>query len=76
MYTLSIDAQGPRVVTAGDLFCGTEVEVVNKDAVICTVSEGGKFKGKFYARRGIGYVSADENKVFCKDKQGTCTKIY
>ena len=69
MYTLSIDAEGPRVVT-GDLFCGTEVEVVNKDAVICTVSEGGKFKGKFYARRGIGYVSADENKVFCKDKQG------
>lgn len=70
MYTLSIDVEGPRVVTAGDLFCGTEVEVVNKDAVICTVSEGGKFKGKFYARRGIGYVSADENKVFCKDKQG------
>ena len=70
MYTLSIDVEGPKVVTAGDLFCGTEVEVVNKDAVICTVSEGGKFKGKFYARRGIGYVSADENKVFCKDKAG------
>jgi DNA-directed RNA polymerase subunit alpha len=70
MYTLSIDAEGPMVVTAGDLFCGTELEVVNKDAVICTVSEGGKFKGKFYARRGIGYVSAEENKVFCKDKQG------
>ena len=70
LYTLSIDVEGPKVVTAGDLFCGTEVEVVNKDAVICTVSEGGKFKGKFYARRGIGYVSADENKVFCQDKQG------
>ena len=70
MYTLSIDAAGPKIVTAGDLFCGTELEVVNKDAVICTISEGGKFKGKFYARRGIGYVSADENKVFCKDKQG------
>ncbi len=70
MYTLSIDVTGPKVVTAGDLFCGTEVEVVNKDAVICTVSEGGKFKGKFYARRGIGYVSADENKIFCKDKSG------
>ena len=70
MYTLSIDAEGPMVVTAGDLFCGTELEVVNKDAVICTISEGGKFKGKFYARRGIGYVSAEENKVFCKDKQG------
>ena len=70
MYTLSIDAAGPRIVTAGDLFCGTELEVVNKDAVICTISEGGKFKGKFFARRGIGYVSADENKVFCKDKSG------
>ncbi len=70
MYTLSIDATGPKIVTAGDLFCGTELEVVNKDAVICTISEGGKFKGKFFARRGIGYVSADENKVFCKDKAG------
>lgn len=70
MYTLSIDVKGPKVVTAGDLFTGSEVEVVNKDAIICTVSEGGKFKGKFYARRGIGYVSADENKVFCKDAAG------
>ena len=70
MYTLSLDVTGPKVVTAGDLFVGTELEVVNKDAIICTVSEGGKFKGKFYARRGIGYVSAEENKVFCKDKAG------
>ena len=70
MYTLTIDVQGPKVVTAGDLFTGTEVEVVNKEAVICTVSEGGKFKGKFYARRGVGYVSAEENKIFCKDAAG------
>lgn len=70
MYTINVNAEGPMVLTAGDLFCGTEVEVVNKDAVICTISEGGKFKGNFYARRGIGYVSADENKAFCKDKQG------
>ena len=70
MYTLTIDVQGPKVVTAGDVFTGTEVEVVNKEAVICTVSEGGKFKGKFYARRGVGYVSAEENKVFCKDAAG------
>ena len=70
MYTINVNAEGPMVLTAGDLFCGTEVEVVNKDAVICTISEGGKFKGNFYARRGIGYVSADENNAFCKDKQG------
>ena len=70
MYTLSLDVTGPKVVTAGDLFVGTELEVVNKDAIICTVSEGGKFKGKFYARRGVGYVSAEENKIFCKDAAG------
>jgi DNA-directed RNA polymerase subunit alpha len=70
LYVLSLNVEGPKVVTAGDLFCGTGLEVVNKDAVICTVSEGGKFKGNFYARRGIGYVSADENKIFCQDKQG------
>ena len=70
MYTLNIDVKGPKVVTAGDLVTGDKVEVVNKDTVICTVSEGGKFKGKFYARRGIGYVGANKNKKFCKDKAG------
>lgn len=80
MYVISVDVKGPdkgqRVVTAGDLIISDptaladQLEVVNKDAKICTVSKGGLFRGTFYVRRGIGYVCADENKVFCLDKSG------
>ncbi len=70
LYELEIVAEGPGVITAGDLNCSSELTIVNKDQVIATLEEGGKFKARFFARRGIGYVGADENKIFCKDKQG------
>ncbi len=70
LYEISIVAEGPGVITAGDLQVSSELTVVNKDAVIATLTDGGKFKARFYARRGIGYVSAEENKIFCKDKAG------
>ena len=74
-YTLSIHAKGNAngdvVVTAGDLVDeSNELSVINKDQVICTLEEGGEFKAKFYAKRGIGYVSANENKKFCRDENG------
>lgn len=67
LYALEIDVQGPKEVVAGDLKLVDGISVVNKEAHICSVAEGGKFKGLFFARRGIGYVSADENKLYCKD---------
>ena len=70
LYEITIIAEGPGVITAGDLNVSSELTVVNKDAVIATLAEGGKFKARFFARRGIGYVNADENKMFCKDKAG------
>ena len=69
LYEIEIEAKGPKVITAGDLhILSSELRVVNKDAVIASLAENGEFKARFYARRGIGYVSAEENKVFCKDK--------
>lgn len=70
IYELSIIAEGPRVVKAGDLEHDSIIQVVNPEKVICTLEEGGKFKARFYARRGVGYVSAEENKVFTRDKIG------
>lgn len=70
LYELSIVAEGPGVITAGSLQHSSDIKVVNPNAVIATLAEGAKFKGRFYARRGVGYVSADENKIFCKDKLG------
>lgn len=71
MYELTIVKEGEGVITAGDLVdLSNELTVVNPDQVIATLSNTGKFKARFFARRGIGYVSADENKVFCQDKAG------
>lgn len=70
-YELSINAKGPQVVTAGDLIDeSNELTVINKEQVICTLEEGGEFKARFFAKRGIGYVSANENKKFCRDENG------
>ena len=69
IYELSVIKEGEGVVTAGDLVDrSNELTVVNPDQVIATLSKGAKFKARFYAKRGIGYVSADENKIFCRDE--------
>lgn len=70
LFELSIVADGERVVTAGDLEHSSELIIVNPEQVIATLEKNAHFKAKFYARRGIGYVGAEENKVFCKDKFG------
>ena len=68
IYELSVYKKGEGVVTAGDLVDhSNELTIVNPDQVICTLAEGGEFKARFFAKRGIGYVSSDENKVFLKD---------
>ena len=71
IFELSIYKEGEGVVTAGDLIDHSNLlTVVNPDQVIATLSKGAKFKAVFYAKRGIGYVSADENKIHCRDEQG------
>ena len=59
---LEIYVEGPQVVTAKDIICDNEVQIINEDQHICTVNEG-SFRMIMTARRGIGYVSADDNKV-------------
>lgn len=72
LYRFEIIAEGKQVITAGDLKCtsDTVVKVVNPDVVIAELESGAKFKAEFFARRGVGYASAEENKIFCKDKYG------
>jgi DNA-directed RNA polymerase subunit alpha len=70
LFELSIDAEGERVITAGDLVHSSELIIKNPEQVIATLEKNAHFKARFYARRGIGYVGAEENKVFCKDKYG------
>lgn len=60
--TLEIDITGPANVTAGDIITDSDVEIMNKDLFICSVSEGATFRAGLTVKPGRGYVQADENK--------------
>ncbi|MFA9556507.1 DNA-directed RNA polymerase subunit alpha [Evansella sp. AB-rgal1] len=60
--TLEIDAQGEGVITAADFMHDSDVEVLNPDLHIATLSKGAHFHMKVTASRGRGYVPAEGNK--------------
>lgn len=60
--TMTIDAEGPQVVTAGDIATGMDVEIVNKDQYIATVNEDGRLYIELELIRGRGYSIAEKNK--------------
>ena len=64
---LSKDTEG--VVTAGDIVCDADVEIINKDHVICTLAEGGKIDMEMTVSTGRGYVRAEENKKLLENKK-------
>src|SRR5213595_4225937 len=51
----------PGVVTSGMIEADGDVEILDKDVYIATVSEGGKLDMEMRLKRGRGYVSADKN---------------
>ncbi len=53
---------GPGVVTAGDISVAGDVEILNKDLVICNLAAKSKLELSLTIGRGRGYVSADGNK--------------
>lgn len=59
--TAYIDFEGEGVITAADIKCDPDIEIINKDQVIATLS-GGKFYMELTISSGRGYVSADKNK--------------
>lgn len=54
-------AEQPGVVTSGMIEADADVEVLDKDVYIATVSEGGKLDMEMRLKRGRGYISADKN---------------
>ena len=60
--TVILEATGPCVVTAGDITPDAEVEILNPDHHICTVSEGARFYMEITFDEGRGYVPSDMNK--------------
>ncbi len=60
------------VVTAGDIECPSDVEIINKDQEIATIVKGGSLNMEMTVSNGRGFVRAEENKKILKDaKIGT-----
>ena len=60
--TVIVEAVGPCVVTAGDITPDAEVEILNPEHHICTVSENARFYMEITFDEGRGYVPSDMNK--------------
>jgi DNA-directed RNA polymerase subunit alpha len=64
---LEIHKNGEGVVTAADIEHDEQITIFNPKLHIATLAKGGKLDMVLTARRGSGYVSADENKKFNKE---------
>ena len=59
--TLTLRKDKPGPVRASDIEADADVEILEPDAHIATVAEGGKLHMEMRVKRGRGYVSADKN---------------
>jgi DNA-directed RNA polymerase subunit alpha len=59
--TLYVRVNKPGIVRAKDIEVDHEVEILEPEAHIATVSDGGKLHMELRMKRGRGYVSADKN---------------
>lgn len=66
--TVYIEAKGPGIVTAGDIKLDSEVEILNPDHVIATLSEGAVLNIEMIIDRGRGYVGSEYNKHYTQNQ--------
>ena len=64
---LRLSVSGEKTVTAGDIQTSADVEIMNPDQVIATVSKGGKLDMELIVANGRGYVPSNENKKYVEN---------
>ncbi len=67
VVTAHLSVSEERVVTAADIVSEDDIEIVNPDQVIATLSKGGKLDMEFIIANGRGYVEASGNKKFVEN---------
>ena len=65
--TIHLSVNEERVVTAADIKTDSDVEIINPDQVIATISKGGKLEIEMMVANGRGYVPSNENKHFIEN---------
>ena len=59
--TVTLEANRAGPVTAGMIKTDPNVEIINKDHVICTLSKNKEFRMDLRVEKGRGYITAEEN---------------
>ena len=59
--TITLSVKGPKVVTAADLDLPGQVEVLNPEQLIATVTDKVDFEIELKAENGLGYVPKEEH---------------
>ena len=67
--TLTIDVEEERVVTAADIKGDADVEIINPEHVIATLSKGGKLHAELIVANGRGYSQVDDNKKYIENQK-------
>ena len=57
--TLRLDVRGPATITAGDIKCPTEIEILNTSLVLATLNSKARLAVDLTVGRGRGYLSSD-----------------
>ena len=59
--TLTLNAEGPGTITAGDIETNANVEILDPSVPVATLSEEGKLVMEMRLKKGRGYIPADRN---------------
>ncbi|OFW53396.1 MAG: DNA-directed RNA polymerase subunit alpha [Actinobacteria bacterium RBG_13_35_12] len=60
---LKLEKKGPGIVKASDIKSTSDVEIVNPDGYICTLTKKGKLDAEIRIEKNKGYKNAEENVV-------------
>lgn len=60
---LKLEKKGPGTVKASDIKLSSDVEIVNPDEYICTLTKRGKLNAEIRVEKNKGYRNAEENVV-------------
>jgi len=60
---LKLEKKGPVTIKASDIKCVSDIEIVNPDEYICTLSKKGKLSAEIRIEKNKGYKNAEENAV-------------
>jgi DNA-directed RNA polymerase subunit alpha len=61
--TVKVKAKGPCVVTASMMETSSDIEILNPDQVICTLSKDAELEVELFCENGKGYVPAGNTKT-------------